>query len=414
MLIWNYWPGPEGGTERQCRRLAQHLSDGATPCTVLTHWKAFRVPRSEQDGQVAVHRVGWFGPFAGAMMRTIRWLKECLLKTRQPSVPGQTSAAAPAGAAWGPSIPLIWLDRFCFMIAAYAYLRTNRAAIDVLHVHESHWIAGFGAWAGKKLGMPVLVKEATFPVLLGLGRGVPFRALCAQWRLRADYVAQTSAAAKGLRDAGIPQERIVTVPNGVDIPSELADVRNNGAVLYVGNLYQEVEWKAFDVLLAAWQIVVRQRASARLILVGSGDQTPWRLCVARLGVESSVMFAGHADDVSSYYGQASVFVLPSRREGMSNALLESQSWGIPAVVSNIPGNVAVVKDGENGFVVPVDDAASLARALLRLIEDVELREQMGKAGRAQMSRRFSFIEAAEMLKRKYRDLLETSPKALSA
>jgi glycosyltransferase involved in cell wall biosynthesis len=89
---------------------------------------------------------------------------------------------------------------------------------------------------------------------------------------------------------------------------------------------------------------------------------------------------------------------------MSNALLESQSWGIPAVVSAIPGNRAVVDDETNGLVVPVDDARALAAAIVRLLADPALRARLGGQARQRMIRDFSIASVAARIASLYREI----------
>ena len=86
----------------------------------------------------------------------------------------------------------------------------------------------------------------------------------------------------------------------------------------------------------------------------------------------------------SYLQAADVFVLPSRREGLSNALLEAMAAGLTVVVSDLPGNRAVVRDGENGLMFPVDDLAALQNHLT-IAGSPDLRANLGRQARATMS-----------------------------
>jgi hypothetical protein len=104
------------------------------------------------------------------------------------------------------------------------------------------------------------------------------------------------------------------------------------------------------------------------------------------GCTDSVEFPGYQADLTPWFQRAAIFTLPSRREGISNALLETQSAGIPAVVSDIPGNRAVVTDGETGMLVPAGNAEDLARALIHLLGNPDVRHRMGKAARNTMTK----------------------------
>ena len=393
MLIWNYWPGPQGGAETQCRRLARELVRQGVSCTVLTRRFSYCARRSELDDGVDIRRVGWFSPiaesFVGAIQKAKRWFASGPDGTRPPESDGSPSGRRRS---FGPSIPFLWLERVFFMMGAWLYLVRRKKEFTALHVHESHWIAGFGAWLGVRLQLPVVVKEASFPVLMPIGAGTPFASCWDRWRLSPSYLAQTEHAAKSLSEKGV---RIAAViPNGVELPSGVADVAANLNALYVGNFRQGVEWKAFDVLFDAWKMVVAQCPDAQMVIAGGGEIDHWRDYTGRLGIAGAVDFKGSVADVASLYGKSALFVLPSRREGMSNALLEAQSWGVPAVVSDIPGNRAVVDDRVNGLVVPVGNAEALAEAMLSLIRDRELRSRLGRGARLRAEGEWSIASVA--------------------
>jgi glycosyltransferase involved in cell wall biosynthesis len=225
-------------------------------------------------------------------------------------------------------------------------------------------------------------------------------------RRRASFAVMTRAILDSARDSGIPVDRLHLVPNGVTIPTDMPERAGVAPVLYVGNLTQGAHWKAFDVLFDAWALVLRAVPEARLTVVGAGDRTIWERQLRQQGADRSVDFAGRVEDPTPFYRAASVFVLPSRVEGMSNALLEAQSWGLPAVVSDIPGNTRVDEDGVTGIVVPAGDANALADAVVRLLLDADLRVRMGLAARERMQRHFSGESVADQIVALYRELSE--------
>jgi glycosyltransferase involved in cell wall biosynthesis len=103
---------------------------------------------------------------------------------------------------------------------------------------------------------------------------------------------------------------------------------------------------------------------------------------------------GEVTDVEPYLRAADVFVLPSRDEGMSIALLEAMAVGLPAVASDIPGNRAVVEPGRTGWLVPVDDAAALAAALTTAFTDAGGSMAVGAAAREAVARQWSIERMA--------------------
>jgi glycosyltransferase involved in cell wall biosynthesis len=89
---------------------------------------------------------------------------------------------------------------------------------------------------------------------------------------------------------------------------------------------------------------------------------------------------------------------------MSNALLEAQSWGIPCVVSDIPGNTSIVENEVNGLVVPVNDSQSLANAVIKINNDPLLRRKIGAAARNLMEEKYEINGIAEKLIMLYEDV----------
>ena len=105
----------------------------------------------------------------------------------------------------------------------------------------------------------------------------------------------------------------------------------------------------------------------------------------RLGVANQIDFLGFHSDPASLMRKGGVFVLPSRYEGMPNALLEAMGFALPVVITDVsPGPLEVVTDGVEGLVVPGDDVEALKRAISRLINDPTLRLRLGEAGRKRL------------------------------
>jgi len=120
-----------------------------------------------------------------------------------------------------------------------------------------------------------------------------------------------------------------------------------------------------------------------------------------------VRFHGRVNDVPRHLAETDVFVLPSRSEGISNALLEAMAHGVPSIATDIPGNRDLIEDGRTGLLVPPDDAKALSEALLRLAGDRSLRETLGRAGRRLVEERFDLRIVAGKYAEMYRGLLSS-------
>jgi glycosyltransferase involved in cell wall biosynthesis len=244
------------------------------------------------------------------------------------------------------------------------------------------------------------------PALPQLETSIPLRKVWDRWRRKIDYVALHTAIRDELVADGVKQERIRLIPNGVEPPVEIAEPGTGGYVLYVGNFTQGQNHKGFDVLCKAWAQVCLENPKANLVMAGQGDTTPWSQMFEQLGVIQQVEFVGYVQPLDELYRGAALFVLPSRHEGMSNALLEAQAWGLPAVVSAIPGNSLVVDGGISGVVVPVGDHLAFAEAILFLLADAQKRKAMGTSARARINEHFTIDRVATNYTALYADLLQ--------
>jgi glycosyltransferase involved in cell wall biosynthesis len=215
---------------------------------------------------------------------------------------------------------------------------------------------------------------------------------------------------------GFPESRIVCIPNGVS--TQTGSKATYGQVINVvtaGRLSRE---KGVDVLLKAWAEVMEQNKDLRLLILGDGPL--WRELVnlsKSLEITNSVVFTGIIRDISEYLVKADLFILPSRAEGMSNALLEAMGYGVPCIATSVGGNGELLNpkgkevplggyvSGENGLLVRPDDARGLSEAILYLVRNRETREQVGRKGRAMIEENYSIELIADRYIALYQHLL---------
>jgi glycosyltransferase involved in cell wall biosynthesis len=203
-------------------------------------------------------------------------------------------------------------------------------------------------------------------------------------------------AGKVATSAGIPSQKIVTVPLAL-LPEQAAalsgpleeDPDLGAEVLTVSRLWTRYE-KGVDRLIEALPLV---RRDIRLVVVGDGDDRPRLEQLAHaVGPRQHVIFAGQVDDaalVRRYQG-SQVFALPSGREGFGLVVLEAMMAAKPVVAVRAGATPELVRDGETGLLVPVDDQAALASAIESLVGDRMLAEALGRRGREIAQREYGF------------------------
>ena len=150
------------------------------------------------------------------------------------------------------------------------------------------------------------------------------------------------------------------------------------------------EEKAHKDLLAAYAIVRRSYPDTRLVLVGDGPlREDLESRAARLGILPYVHFAGQRSNVREWMNLFDVFTLASTRESLPRAAREAMACGLPVIATKVGATREAVRDGENGLLVPPAKVDALARAMLHLLYDLDLRSRMGEKSLSMIEERFS-------------------------
>ncbi len=206
------------------------------------------------------------------------------------------------------------------------------------------------------------------------------------------------------------------IPNGVDLDhfspdvspiDEFCDGKLN--VLFVGRLEKR---KGLDYLLKAYKRVRQRTSNCRLIIVGPGTRLrkKYEKQVKHNDLKD-VIFAGYVsyDELPRYYKTADIFCAPATgRESFGIVLLEAMALGKPIVASDIEGYASVVTHGTEGLLVPPKNEKKLAQALLSLLEDKSLRQQIGDKGRLKV-REYSWERIATRVLNYYLRILSQPP-----
>ncbi|MFC5480661.1 glycosyltransferase family 4 protein [Massilia suwonensis] len=185
-----------------------------------------------------------------------------------------------------------------------------------------------------------------------------------------------------------PRARVAVVPNAVSLPRGLEDQAEPNRILFLGRVEAA---KGVAELLDAVALLAPRFPALRLILAGSGELDAWRREAAERGIAGRVELTGWLDAgaCAEQLARASVFCLPSHAEGLPMALLEAMAAGKAVVASAVGGIPEVLREGENGLLVPPRDGAALAGALARVLEDANLRARLGAQARGTVAQHYS-------------------------
>jgi L-malate glycosyltransferase len=274
------------------------------------------------------------------------------------------------------------------------WLSTQRP--HLLHVH---YASGYGSTAMLAGWHPTLLSVWGSDVY-----AFPYQSRLKGWLLRrnlrfADALAATShAMAQQVRRLWPAAGEIAVTPFGVDLQRFAPAPRAPGPVT-IGTVKSLAPAYGIDVLLRAFASAAAGR-DVRLLIVGDGPQRDALQQLARqLAIDDLVQWAGavpHAD-VPQWLQRLDVYVAASREESFGVAVVEAMACGVPVVVSDAGGLPEVVVAGESGLVVPRDDAAALAAALQRLIDDAPLRRRLSQGGHARAQAEYAWPDCVSRM-----------------
>jgi len=174
-------------------------------------------------------------------------------------------------------------------------------------------------------------------------------------------------------------------------------------ILFLGRLNRD---KGMLDLAAAFAAVAAQRTDVILVLVGAEEDVPFTRIQDICGASRDrLRRVGFTAKPERYMAAADIFCLPSYREGFGQVIIEAGASGVPTVASRIYGVTDAVDDGKTGLLFPPGDIAALTQALLQLIVNRDLRQQMGEAARMRALELFSSQRIAGEMLALYDDLL---------
>jgi len=307
-----------------------------------------------------------------------------------------------------PKIKLV--GAFIFYTKIVIHLLVYGGKYDIYHVHMVKNLAFIASVIGAIQGKNVLLKftgwwELDLGVLNQI-RNKKLKNKLLLWGLKkaSYYISISNEITQRAIDAGFTKEKIMYIPNGVDMSlfnREIAPTVSLSlqTVLFVGRLVEE---KGLFILLEAWTTVMKEHRDCRLDIVGDGPlRQQLEEMSSKLAIAEKVRFHGKSENTATHYKSADIYVLPSFHEGLSNTLLEAMASRLPVVSTKISGTIDILEDGITGFLVKPGSPTELSESILALLGSKNLREEFGQRGRNVIQDKFSIETVVTQLESLY-------------
>lgn len=294
----------------------------------------------------------------------------------------------------------------------------QQGAPDLLHLHLE-FASLLGTLSAVRTGTPAVATLHTLESPFDLGWGGVRRWLMYQAcaHLSDRLICLTDRNARIAREIGLGRARITVLPNGIEVEQFDAPPQTGrqalraslgipgDAPLVVSVCVLRPE-KGLDRLLATVPELLRRVPDVHVLIVGDGpERQGLERLVAVGGLTASVHFAGYRTDVADVLRAADVFVLPTLFDAQPTAIMEAMAAGLPVVSTRITGIPDLIDDGVHGTLVPADDRAALANALIALLEDPVWARSLGRAGRERARHEFSMTQQIGKLAKLYESLV---------
>jgi glycosyltransferase involved in cell wall biosynthesis len=365
---WNYYPAPAGGAERQARLQAEELVRRGHRVTVMC-------PQMPGFGSAEINGV-----------RVARLRR--LYKRR-----GQ---------------------RISYLASILLFVARRLRRFDVVHIHLANLQTDVIVPLAQLFRVPVYAKVAC-----GGEAGEVYRlrvpAMITRWyglRHATRVQALSQEIVDELASIGVRRDRIVRVPNGLDLlgfapvdaderqrlRAELELPADSVLFLFVGRFAQ---YKGIEDLLAAWSAADLE--NAHLVLVGSATETDKP--IGEFETPETVIVRDYTNSIVEYLGAADAFVYPSYTDGMSNAVLEALACGLPVVASRSGATEELIDDGKSGVLFDAGNRSALADAIQALHGDHSLRSRLGVAARAAVEP-YDIRTVVDRIETEYRQLTQ--------
>lgn len=281
------------------------------------------------------------------------------------------------------------------LLGLWRLLRRGRFDVIETFTYDSNLLALPLAWLA---GVPVRI-ATHHGMIEGFPRAIErFHSWLVNIGIASVLVSVSKKALEQAAKVGTRRERMIVIQNGIvppranlaEVPLTRQEIGLNDGDIFLLSVGRLVYQKGHEFLISALSRVLPDFPRAKAVICGDGNlHEALEAQIAGLRLEDSVLLLGNRTDIDRFLSSADIFVLPSRWEGLPVSLLEAMGMGVPVIVTRVEGVEEVVEDGVQGLLVPPEDSAALAGALVELMGQPELRHRMGVAARLRIEESYT-------------------------
>ena len=299
---------------------------------------------------------------------------------------------------YSPKKRIIGTIIYCFSL--FLYLIFHCREYDIIQSFFLKHSSFVSVIAGKLLKKKVFCRMECSGIFGDLNtlKKVPFSSIYLKVFKKSDgIIVLSNEMKKELESAGFKRKKIFLIPNCVDIrkfkPSENKSIvkeklgfKDEKIIIFVGRLTKQ---KGIDYLLEAFKDI--NIPEKFLIIIGDGELKKYLVNkVEKLNIKEKVLFLGKIENVTQYLQIADVFVLPSISEGLPISLLEAMACGLPVVVSEVGGNIDIVENKINGYLIEPRNISKIKNAIEELLKDEKKMKLVSEKNRKKIEENYSY------------------------
>lgn len=208
-----------------------------------------------------------------------------------------------------------------------------------------------------------------------------------------------------MNECKIDADKILTISNGIDIGKVHQSAKKNreNAVI-VGSAGRLFQVKNFPCMINIAHEVLKHRPNVKFLLAGDGPEKEFLSHkIQQYGLADRFKMLGHLNDMDDFYEEIDIYINTSRHEGTPMTILEAMSRGIPVLAFNHAGIKEIIKNGVDGYLIPTDDIHNFAKRIIKLSEDCETLQKIGKNAMIKIADFYSMLKMVD----EYRSLYTT-------